>query len=173
MTIGYAESLTAMCPVFWISIAYVNEKLNKISLEPKILQDIMLFTVIFYALYVCWKTGLEIVKSFKLESFNQFCRLSCPTLLLRAVSHTAGCSRLCLVGFWVSPKPEASQSLWETCSTIPKKFRVSKFKHKDKKINFPIFYLSILELPCCWLWTNHHLSLLFPLTSSILAKRFT
>lgn len=63
MAIGYAESLTATCPVFWISIAYVNETLNKTSLEPQTLQDIMLFTVIFYALYVCWKTGLETIKS--------------------------------------------------------------------------------------------------------------
>lgn len=52
MTIGYAECLRAVCPVFWTSIAYVNEKLNKMSLEPKTLQDIVLFTATFYALYV-------------------------------------------------------------------------------------------------------------------------
>lgn len=48
-----------------------TKKLNKMSLEPNTLQDTVLFTGLFYALYVCWKTGLEIIESFKLEGILQ------------------------------------------------------------------------------------------------------
>lgn len=73
MTTCYAKSLSATRPAFWISIACVNKKLNKTSLEPNTLEHIVLFIGIFYALYVCWKTGLEIIELFKLEGVSGDC----------------------------------------------------------------------------------------------------
>lgn len=129
MTWQLAESLRATCPAFWISIAYVNEKLNKMSLEPKTLQDIALFIGIFYALYISWKTGLEIIELFKLEGNSADClpppAQSRVTLsrVLKAVSSWV----------WVSPNPEASQSLWETYPTVSKKFTVLNSNLRTEK----------------------------------------
>lgn len=55
LTFGYTDSLRVMSPVFRTSIPYMNDRLIKMSLEPKTLLDILLFIIIFYALYVCCK----------------------------------------------------------------------------------------------------------------------
>lgn len=137
MTWQLAESLRATCPAFWISIAYVNEKLNKMSLEPKTLQDIALFTGIFYALYISWKTGLEIIELFKLEGNSADCL---PQPSCSEQGHLQQGAQGCVqLGLSISKSRGFTISMGNMFYSF-KEIHSLKFKLKNREINFPFFF---------------------------------
>ena len=91
------------------------------------LNDTIFFTALDFKLVFCyswelcekkWKLGLDFMEAQnRWEWYDVWRSVTWSTHPAQARPPTAGCPGSCLGGFWISPRGETLQHLWETCAS--------------------------------------------------------